>query len=79
MKLKVKWPRLRPNCIQNVNPRPISLSQGVILSKMAVCTSQPVAFSGHPSTRGCLTGLRDNPQEKQISQLLVYSCVAVIS
>ena len=33
-------------------------------------TSQPVAFSEHPSTRGRLTGLRNKPQKKQTSQLV---------
>ena len=34
------------------------------------CTSQPVAFNGHPSTRGRLTGLRNKPQRKQTCQHL---------
>ena len=33
-------------------------------------TSQPVAFSGHPTTRGRLTGLRNKPQQKQTCQHL---------
>ena len=35
------------------------------------CTSRPVAFNGHLSTHGLLIGLRDKPQKKQASQLLV--------
>ena len=40
----------------------------VISSKAGACTSQPVAFSGHLSTRGCLTSLRNKPQQKQTHQ-----------
>ena len=34
------------------------------------CTSQPVAFNGHLSTQGCLTGLRNKPQQKLTHQHL---------
>ena len=37
----------------------------VISTKVVACTSQPVVFNGHLSTRGCLTGLRYKPQQKQ--------------
>ena len=40
------------------------MSQVVILSKVAPCTSQPVTFNDHPNTRGCLTGLRKQVSEK---------------
>ena len=43
------------------------MSQVVIFSKVASCTSQPVAFIGHLSTHGCLTSLRNKPQ-KQASE-----------
>ena len=33
-------------------------------------SSQPVAFSEHPSTCGRLTGLRNKPQKRQTSQLV---------
>ena len=36
----------------------------VIFSRAVACTSRPVAFNGHPSTRGCLTGLRNKPQKQ---------------
>ena len=42
----------------------------VISSRVVACTSQPVAFNGHPSTRGCLIGLRNKPQQKQTCQHL---------
>ena len=42
----------------------------VISIKVVACTSQPVSFNGHPSTRGRLTGLRNKPQQKQTSQHL---------
>ena len=42
----------------------------VISSKVVACTSQPVAFNGHPSTCGRLTGLRNKPQQKQTCQHL---------
>ena len=42
----------------------------VISSRVVACTSRPVAFSGHPSTRGRLTGLRNKPQQKQTCQNL---------
>ena len=42
----------------------------VISSRVIACTSQPVAFNGHPSTRGRLTGLRNKPQQKQTRQHL---------
>ena len=45
-------------------------SRVVIFSKVVACTSQPVAFIGHSSTRGCLTGLRNKPQQKQTCQHL---------
>ena len=75
---KVKLPRIRPHCTQNVlkysytvNPWPTSwMSQVVIFSKAAACTRHPVAFNEYQSTRGCLTGLRYKPQKKQTSQLL---------
>ena len=46
------------------------MSQVVIFSKVAACTSQPVALNEHLSTRGRLTGLRNKPQKKQTSQLV---------
>ena len=42
----------------------------VISSRVVACTSQPVAFNGHPSTRVRLTGLRNKPQQKQTCQHL---------
>ena len=42
----------------------------VISSRVVACTSQPVAFNGHPSTHGRLTGLRNKPQQEQTSQHL---------
>ena len=42
----------------------------MISSRVVACTSRPVAFNGHPSTRGRLTGLRNKPQQKQICQHL---------
>ena len=42
----------------------------VIFSRVVACTSQPVAFNGHPSTRGRLTGLRNKPQQNQTCQHL---------
>ena len=42
----------------------------VISSKVVACTSRPVAFNGHMSTCGHLTGLRNNPQQKQTCQHL---------
>ena len=42
----------------------------MIFSKVAACTSKPVALNEHPSTRGRLTGLRNKPQKKQTSQLV---------
>ena len=47
-----------------------STSRVVISSKVVACTSQPVAFNGHPNTRGHLTGLRNKPQQKQTCQHL---------
>ena len=52
---------------------------GVVLSKVAACTSQPVAFSKHPSTRGRLTGLRNKPQKKQTSQLVAVVLRQLVS
>ena len=40
----------------------------VISSRVVACTSQPVAFNGHLSTRGRLKGLRNKPQQKQTCQ-----------
>ena len=42
----------------------------VIYRRVVACTSQPVAFNGHTSTRGYLTGLRNKPQQKQTCQHL---------
>ena len=39
----------------------------VISSRVVACTSRSVAFNGNPSTRGRLTGLRNEPQ-KQASE-----------
>ena len=39
------------------------MGQVVTFSKVDDCTSQPVTFNGYPSTSGCLTGLRNKPQE----------------
>ena len=51
---------------QSQNPWPISsASRVVISSKVAACTSQPVAVIEHSCTRECLTGLRNKPQQKQ--------------
>ena len=49
------------------------MSGMVILSKVTACTSQPVAFSGHLSSCGCQTDLKNKPQKKQTSQ-----CLAVV-
>ena len=71
---KMKWPTRRPHCTQTVtkNRWPISsTSRVVISSKVVACTSQPVAFNGHPNTHGCLIGLRNKPQQKQTCQHLV--------
>ena len=38
--------------------------------QMVACTNQPVAFNGHPSTCGRLTGLTNKPQQKQTCQHL---------
>ena len=63
---------LHSNCHKTqLNQWPISsTSRVVISSKVVACTSQPVAFNGHPNTRGRLTGLRNKPQQKQTSQHL---------
>ena len=72
---KVKWSRLRPHCTQNVTKHMAKLmgyiinELGGISGKVAVCTSQPVAFNGYPSTCGHLTNLRNKPQQKHSSQL----------
>ena len=42
------------------------ISQLVIISKVATCTSWQVACNGHPSTCGHLTGLWNKSYEKQI-------------
>ena len=58
------------------------MSQAVIVSKVAVCTSQPVAFSEHPSTRGHLTGPRNKPHKQaseKADQLTCGSGVVTIS
>ena len=51
----------------------------MIFSKVAACTSQPVAFSEHLSTRGRLTGLRNKPQKKQTSQLVAVVLWQLVS
>ena len=62
---------LHSNCPKTVTPWPISsTSRVVISSKVVACTSQPVAFNGHLSTHGRLTGLRNKPQQKQTCQQL---------
>ena len=50
------------------------MSQVVIVSKVAACTSQPVVFNEHPSTRGHQTGLRNKPQKSRP----VSFCMAVV-
>ena len=54
-------------------------SQVVIFSKVAACTSQPVAFNEHPSTHGRLRGLRNKPQKKQTSQLVAVVLRQLVS
>ena len=51
----------------------------VISSKVAACTSQPVAFSGHLSTGECLPGLRNKLQQKQTSQVLTVVIIMFVS
>ena len=70
---KVKLPtripiglKLPQNIAKYMNP----YHQPVISSKVNVCTSQPVAFNGHPSTGRCQTGLRNKLQQKQTWQHL---------
>ena len=60
------------NCHKTwLNSWPISsTSRVMIFSRVIACTSQPVAFNGHPSIRGRLTGLRNKPQQKQTCQHL---------
>ena len=72
---KMKWPTMRPHCTQTVtkqlNQWSISSTRRMVISSRVVaCTSQPVAFNGHPSTRGRLTGLRNKLQRKQTCQHL---------
>ena len=81
---RVKWPTRRPHCTQTVtkqlNPWPISSTSHVVISsKVVACTSQPVAFNGHPSTRGRLTGLRNKPQQKQTCQHLAVMYWQLVS
>ena len=55
------------NChkIYRLTAWPISwTSRVVISSKVAACTSQPVAFNGYLSIRGRLTGFRNKPEQK---------------
>ena len=61
---------LRFHCTQNITKYiakhiwPISLTSWlVIISKVAICTSQPVPFNGHSNTHGCLAGFRNKPQK----------------
>ena len=63
---------LHSNCHKTwLNQWPItSTSRMVVSSRVVACISQPVAFNGDPSTRGCLTGLRNKPQQKQTCQHL---------
>ena len=44
------------------------MSHVLIWSKVAVCTSQPVAFNEHPIAHGCLTGLRES---KPVSDVVI--------
>ena len=53
--------------------------QVVIISKVAACTNQLVAFNEHQSTRGCLTGFRNKLQKKQISQLVAMVLWQLVS
>ena len=46
-------------------------------SNVATYTSQPVAFNGHQSTCGCLTGLRYKPQQKH-SYLSTFGIDALV-
>ena len=55
------------------------MSQVVIFSKVAACTSQPVAFNEHLSTHECLTGLRNKPQKMQTGQLLAVVLWQLVS
>ena len=48
------------------------MSQLVISSKVAAYSSQPVAYNGHLSVCGHLTGLRNKSQRNQTSQLFFW-------
>ena len=53
---------------KQLHPCPISpASHAVIYSRLAACPVEMEPFKDHPSTRGCLTGLRNKlPQQKEI-------------
>ena len=53
--------------------------QVVIISKVATCTNQPVAFNEHLSTCGRLTGFRNKLQKKQTSQLVAMALWQLVS
>ena len=47
---------------KKLNPCPISpASHVVIYSQLAICPVEMELFKDHPSTRGCLTALRNKP------------------
>ena len=51
----------------------------VISSEVFAYTRQPVAFNGQLSTSGCLTGLRNKPQQKQTYQHLAAVYLQLVS
>ena len=72
---------MHSNCHKTwLNPWPISSTSCVVIySKVVACTSQPVAFNGHPSIHGRLTGLRNKPQQKQTCQYLAVMYWQLVS
>ena len=56
---------------KQLNPWPNSSGSRVVnYSQLSVCQGEMEPFEDHPSTRGCLTSLRNKLQQKQPGQLL---------
>ena len=55
---------------KQLNPWPNSSASRVVnYSRLSACQGDMQPFEGVPYTRGCLTSLRNKPQQKQLGQL----------
>ena len=65
---------------KQLNPWPNSSASRVVnYSQLSACQGDMQPFEGYPSTRGCLTSLRNKPQQKEPKQISASILTWIVS